>query len=228
VKQSDFKRRIKEIERADKRGLGSSSIELATLLVKDFPDRGRAWFEFGTAIYPVARYGEALSALRRALRLCPPKGRHVVQAHFGHLYTKKGEFRRAEAWFRKALAGDPRNATWHVFLGALLAVSGRLKEAEAVHRKATRCSDGCIDEAYLNLGLVLRAQQRYSEAHACFQKALKITPGYKEARRQLEDMEQVFILTRKRANPQSGANARQPSRSGTNRTSSTAASRRSP
>src|SRR5258707_529211 len=108
MKQNDFKRRIKEIEHADKHGLGSCGIELATLLVKDFPERGRAWFEFGTAIYPIARYNDALTALRRALRLCPPKRRHVVQGHFGHHYEQKGEFRRAEAWFRKALAGDPR------------------------------------------------------------------------------------------------------------------------
>jgi len=228
MKQSEFKRRLKEIERADKRGLGSCGIELAVRLVKDFPDRGRAWFELGTSIYPVARYHDALSALRRALRLCPPKRRHLVQGHFGHLYRKKGEFRRAEIWYRKAVAGDPRDATWHIFLGALLAVSGRLKEAEAAHRKATRCREGCIDEAYLNLGLVLRAQQRYAEARGCFQKALKITPAYKEALQQLKDMEQVLILTRKRANPQGQANGRQPLRSAPNRMSAAAASPRSP
>src|SRR5206468_7291017 len=122
-----------------------------------------------------------LAALRRALRLCPPERRYVVQAHFGHLYEKKGEFHRAETWFRKAVAGAPREAHWRIFLGGVLAVSGRLKEAEAVFREAARCSGGCIDEAYLNLGLVLRAQRQYKEARACFQKALKISPTYKEA-----------------------------------------------
>ena len=198
MKENDFERRIKEVERADKRGLGSCGLELAALLVKDFPDRGRAWFEFGTALYPVARYKDALAALRRALRLCPPKSRHLVQAHFGHLYEKKGEFRRAEAWFRKAVAGDPQDATWYIFLGALLAVSGKLTEAETVHRKATRCPEGCIDEAYLNLGLVLKARQRYAEARSCFQKALKMAPNYKEARRQLKEMEEILIFSAKK------------------------------
>jgi tetratricopeptide (TPR) repeat protein len=107
----------------------------------------------------------------------------------------------------------------------LLAVSGRLTEAEAVHRKATRCPEGCIDEAHLNLGLVLKARQRYAEARACFQKALKITPNYKDALRQLKDMEQGLILTRKRANPQGGANGRPPVRPSSKRASVAAASR---
>jgi tetratricopeptide (TPR) repeat protein len=225
MKQSDFKRRLKEIERADKRGLSMCSIELATQLVADYPDHGRAWFELALATYPIARYSDALSALRRGLRLCPPGKRHVVYAQFGHLYRQKGEFRRAEVWYRKALAGDPEDATWHIFLGALLAVSGRLKEAEAAHREATRCSEGCIDEAFFNLGLVIRAQGRYKEAQACFQKALKLSPNDKEARLHLNDMEQVLILTKKKANPQGAADRRKPSSSKTNRTSAAAACR---
>ena len=199
MKQIEFKRRLKEIEQADKRGLSSCSIELASRLIRDFPDRGRAWFEFALATYPLARYVDAISALRRGLRLCPRSKRYIVHAQFGHLYRQKGEFRRAEAWYRKALAGNPHEASWHIFLGALLAVSGRLKEAEAAHREATRCREGCIDEAYLNLGMVLRARGRYEEARSCFRKALKITPTYKEARLHLRDMEQVLILTKKNA-----------------------------
>ncbi|MFA6564542.1 MAG: tetratricopeptide repeat protein [Verrucomicrobiia bacterium] len=195
MKHSNFKRRLKEIEQAEKRGLSSCSTELATQLIKDYPDRGRAWFEFGRQVYPTGRYDDALLALRRALRLCPPEKRHLVQGHLGHLYRKKGEFRRAEAWYRKALAGDPRDATWHIFLGALLTDSGRLKEAEAIYRKATRCPEGCIDEAYLNLGLVLKVQQHYAEARACFKKALKVTPTYKEARQELKEIEHLHILT---------------------------------
>ena len=198
MKQSDFKQRLREIERADKHGLASCSIELAFRLVSDFPDRGRAWFELALATYPVARYDDALCALRRGLRLCPQNKRHIVYGQFGNLYSQKGEFRRAETWYRKALAGDPRDATWHILLGALLAGAGRLREAEALHRTATRCPKGAIDEAYLNLGLVLRAQQRYEEARSCFRKALKLTPSYKEARQHLHDMKQVLILTRKR------------------------------
>ena len=40
---------------------------------------------------------------------------------------------------------------------------GKLVQAEATHRRATQCSHGQIDEAYHNLGLVLRGQGRLGE-----------------------------------------------------------------
>ena len=76
----------------------------------------------------------------------------------------RGAFRLAERWFRRAVALRPSDATDYIFLGALLAIAGRLSEAEAVHRRATKCKEGCRDEAYLNLGLVLRALGRWRSA----------------------------------------------------------------
>jgi len=201
MKPSDLKKRLKEIDQAAKRGWNSYCVELAGRLVSDFPEQAAAWFELGWAAYGVARYSDALSAFRRGLRLTHPSKRYLVHAQLGHIFRESGQFRRAEACYRKALAGDRQAATWHIFLGALLAVTGRLTEAEAVHREATRCPKGCIDEAYLNLGLVLRAQRRYKEARSSFQKALKITPTYKEARRHLDDMEHVLLLARQRHPP---------------------------
>ena len=58
----------------------------------------------------------------------------------------------------------------------------------------TRCSKGCVDEAYLNLGLVLRAQERYTEALECFKKALELTPDYELAITGKSDMENVIAL----------------------------------
>src|ERR1700733_12818864 len=163
MKESDFKLRLEEIRHADDEGMVSCRRELAALLVRDFPDRGRAWCELGMALYPMSLYDLALRSFRRALRLCPSKEHYLIHGQIGHLYFQKGEFRRAEACYRQALEGVPNGAMHYIFLGALLAQSGRLEEAEAVHRKATRVREGCVDEAYLNLGLVLRAQQRYKE-----------------------------------------------------------------
>ena len=63
-----------------------------------------------------------------------------------------------------------------------------LSEAEHVHRKATICEKGCIDEAYHNLGLVLRGQGKLEEALQCFEKAIAIDPDYKEAKHALADV----------------------------------------
>src|SRR4030095_7069674 len=96
-------------------------------------------------------------ALRRAARLCPSNKLHLVQNHFGHLYQQKGNFRRAETWFRRAIASSPTDASAYIYLGSLLASEGRLSESEAIHRQATLCECGCIDEAFFNLRLVLPA-----------------------------------------------------------------------
>src|SRR5262249_30511513 len=91
----------------------------------------------------------------------------------------------------------PDDATYQIFLGAFLAQAGRLREAEVVRRRATRCKVGFVDEAFFNLGLVLRALERYAEARDCFQRALKLDPKYKKVRRELADIERVLKLTRK-------------------------------
>ena len=96
--------------------------------------------------------------------------------------AKEAPFQLAERWYRRAVDASPSDATYRIFLGGFLAIAGRLKEAEAVHRRATRCKVGFIDEAFFNRGLVLRALERYSDARTCFERALEIDPKYKEAR----------------------------------------------
>jgi tetratricopeptide (TPR) repeat protein len=194
VKHKDVKSRLREIEKADKAGHTVYVMELSKNFVADFPDSILGWYYFGTSLYAVARYKEGLVALQRLRRLLAPSKQQLVQSEFGHLYRKKGELRRAASWYRKAISSDPIDAKYYIYLGAVLATAGRLSEAETMHRKATQCREGCIDEAYLNLDLVLRAQGRYPEARRCFQRALKISPGYKEAKNELEDMKHVLSM----------------------------------
>jgi len=184
------------IKRFDQQDMLCCTRTLTERYLAEFPDHGAAWFRYGISLYALARYSEALPALRRAARLCPPNKLHLVQYHFGHLYQQKGSYRRAETWFRRAIASCPSDSTPYIYLGALLALEGRLSEAEVVHRQATVCKEGCIDEAFLNLGLVLRALERYSDARKCFQHALAIDPKYKNARKELSDIERVIELNR--------------------------------
>lgn len=184
------------IKRFDQQDLVCSTQTLAKRYLAEFPDHGAAWCRYGISLYAVARYSEALAALRRAARLCPPTKVHLVQNHFGHLYQQKGSFRRAEAWFRKAISSCPSDSTSYIYLGSLLALEGRLSEAEVVHRQATLCNEGCLDEAFFNLGLVLRALEQYPDARECFQRALALDPKYKEARKELSDIEQTLELSR--------------------------------
>ena len=59
------------------------------------------------------------------------------------------------------------------------------------------CSEGhWIDEAYYNLGLVLRCQGRLSEAADCFRKALELSPTtYGVATEALQDVENALVLS---------------------------------
>jgi tetratricopeptide (TPR) repeat protein len=56
------------------------------------------------------------------------------------------------------------------------------------HARATRCIEGRLDEAYFNLGLVLRAQESFREAKEAFEQALELDPHYGEARQALADV----------------------------------------
>ena len=187
---------FRAIQRLDARDMVASVVLLAGRYLADHPDHGVIWLYYADSLCAMARYSEALVALRRAAKRCPSAKLSLVYRRFGHLHQQRGAYRLAERWFRRATALRPSDATDHIFLGALLATAGRLSEAEAVHRHATKCKDGCRDEAFLNLGLVLRALGRFSEARRCFRRALAIDPKYKAARKQLSDIERVIQESR--------------------------------
>jgi tetratricopeptide (TPR) repeat protein len=136
----------------------------------------------------LARHDEAQSALKRALAVCPPEKLWIPLSEMGHLHRARGEFKAAAAWYRQAIDAVPEEASPRIYLSGVLARSGRLKEAESSLRAAVRCALGCRDEAYLNLGFVLRAQGRYEEAATCFEQALALDPKYAAARKALRDV----------------------------------------
>jgi tetratricopeptide (TPR) repeat protein len=160
----------------------------------DHPDHGLAWLLVGIALVELARYEEAEQAFAKALDLCPPEKRQVPLSHLGHLFLESGDYDQAAEWYRRAIEADPEDATYRIFLGAGLAKQGRFHEAEEVHRSATQCAEGCIDEAYLNLGLVLRSRERFAEAAECFREAIRLDPEYRAARRALRDVERCIKL----------------------------------
>lgn len=166
-------------------------------LLDNLPDHGPGWLCYAIALRSLARYKEALVALRRAEQLAPQTMLRLVYSQYGHLYEGKGNFRLAEKWFRRTMESFPEHTDGYIYLGALFAVEGRLAEAEAIHRQATQCKVGCIDEAYLNLGMVIRAQDRFEEALDCFQRALEIDPKDKNVKREIADVTRAIKLLAK-------------------------------
>src|ERR1700684_2975732 len=131
--RENSKKQWQAIKKVDQQDMVCCTLELAKRYLADYPRHGSVWLCYAKSLYAVARYKEAIAALRQALRYCPPDKVHFVQDHFGHLYKQKGQFRRAEAWFRRAIASCPSDATSYIYLGGLLAQEGRLSEAEALH-----------------------------------------------------------------------------------------------
>jgi len=181
--------RLRAAHRAEMPAL---TVERAKELLARHPECGPAWKLLGSALVELARYDEAESAIRRATALCPTDKLWIPLAEMGHLHKAQGDHAAAAAWYRRAIEAGPDEAGAHIFLGGVLAQSGRLEEAAAAHRAATRCEHGCRDEAHLNLGLVLRALDQPEAAATCFEAALLIDPRYRAAKRALRDVRQVI------------------------------------
>ncbi len=149
--------------------------------------RGTCWLILSSTW---RRYDEAEEATSNALRLCPEERRHFPLCTLGRLDKLRGDYERAAEWFRKAIEAAPTDTQGYIYLGGILALQGRPREAEDVHRKATEtCYEGCLDEAFLNLGFVLRTQERFEEAAECFREAIHRDPGYRAAKKALRDVE---------------------------------------
>jgi tetratricopeptide (TPR) repeat protein len=180
--------RWNRLRAAHKADLPALTVAQARQFLTQYPDCGPAWKILGSALIDLACHADAEIALKRALSLCPPDKFWIPLSEMGHLYKARGEYKSAAAWYRQAIEAVPEEASGYIYLGGVLAKSGLLREAEAAHRAAIRCEQGCRDEAYLNLGLVLRAQERYEEAAKCCEQALEIDPKYSAAKRALRDV----------------------------------------
>jgi len=148
----------------------------------------------GIALLDMANYDEAEQAIARAIELFPPSKRHMGILQMGYVHEQRGDYEQAMSWYRRMIESLPEDNRGYVYLGGMLAKQGRLREAEEVHRTATeRCDKSRgLEEAFHNLGLVLRAQERYEEAANCFSEAIRIDPKDRPARKALGDVERCL------------------------------------
>lgn len=191
--------RWREIDVAEE--LPASQILLLQSFVRDYPDSSGAWRRLGQTLVDVSRFDEAFQALETARSLAEPGYLVFVYCALGNLFREKGDDGAAERWYREAITHRPDDTQGYIHLGGFYARRGRLAEAEAIHRRGTLCKKGCIDEAYLNLGFVLRAQKRFEEALACFQRAFEIDPQYKVARLAIRDVKRAATMSQSPPGP---------------------------
>ncbi|MBL8808823.1 MAG: tetratricopeptide repeat protein [Planctomycetaceae bacterium] len=149
--------------------------------------------DYATMLYKLGRFTEAIAVYDDALARFPD-AQWAIFNQLGHLHRYRGAFADAERAYQCAIDSDPEEAASYIFLGALQARQGNLIEAEKTHRLATECTSGCIDEAFHNLGLVLRGQGRLKDAKICFEKAIAISSDYADAMRALKDVKTALEL----------------------------------
>jgi tetratricopeptide (TPR) repeat protein len=194
MKNKTRKQRFRQLQAVVNQGLNASVIELAQEYLRDFPKAGLVWLDYGNALINFRKYDEARVALLRAMKHMRPEHMHFPHGSMGYLYECKGEYRKAAEWFGKAAKMAPADATYLIFLGAVLVKAGKLSEAMKCHRRAVKCKEGAIDEAYYNLGGILGALGRYKEALTCFEKAIDLDPKYKLAKQAAKDMRGVLEI----------------------------------
>ena len=116
----------------------------------------------------------------------------------GHHYKEKGDLKRAEHWYQKALKEKP-TTDHHLFLGACLAKQGKYGEAKKHHLIASKNKDGkgSPDEAFFNLGLIYRAERNYKKAIECFENAIEIDPNYTKAKKAKADVSKIQYYLKK-------------------------------
>ncbi len=180
------------------RGKPATTLERARTYLEVHPEDGAAWLIAGDVLCEIARYDEAAKALRKAMKLLPPWRLDAPCLHMGHLYREKGNLRAAERWYRKSVAANPKLPRNLIFLGAVLAKQGRFKEAKRCHRRAIGLGIDEADEAYYNLGLILRAEADYEGALKCFDEALHLDPKYTVAKGARRDVLGAIQLRGKR------------------------------
>jgi len=177
------------------------NVRLARAYLAECPDNAAVWLSLGSELKDLFLYEEARDALRTSIRLREESGDapyHIAYIEMGQSYRWAGDYASARTWLSKAVEVEPENAGVHIFLGALLAKSGQFEAAKAAHRRGTTCEEGCPDEAWHNIGLVLRSQERFVEAAECFERALAIDCNYTAAQDALADVTFAIRLTRRR------------------------------
>jgi tetratricopeptide (TPR) repeat protein len=166
---------------------------LARLYTQRYPEDMYGWVVLADVLSAIASYNEAMRALQTARKLSPKDKLDFIYIQIGHSYREKGEHRRAESWYRKAIEEKETDSNV-VFLGACLAKQGKYREAKRYHRRAIKTGSEVADEAYYNLGLILRAEGKYKEALDCFERAIEIDPKYALAKQARKDIVELFKM----------------------------------
>lgn len=143
------------------------------------PDARLQRFLLATSLMALDRHAEAETVWRDLLRLTPEDGR--VHANLGVVLKSLRRYEEAITAYRRALVLMPDEAAVMNNMGLSLSQLGDRDEAACLWlRRAIRMKPDFAD-AWLNLGLVLRNQNRIGQAMGYCREALAADPDHAEA-----------------------------------------------
>jgi Tfp pilus assembly protein PilF len=120
---------------------------------------------------------------RKALELAPHDA--DLLNDFGYYFYRRRDWRQAEEQFRKAIAQAPEHERAWVNLGLALGEQERFQESFEAFSKVLGPA-----AAHSNVGVILTAHQRKSEAQSAFKQALAIQNDLPQPRAFLAHFEQ--------------------------------------
>ena len=188
----DPKGKFQAIREADQNDQIGYVRHLCERFLEEHPDHGPALLRYSRNLIALGVYAEAQTALDHAEKVVPPQHLHLVLARRGHLLEAQGRFDEAVETFMEAHRLDPDDATYLIYAGGAAACRGDLHLALDFYDRASRCPEGCIDEAHFNRGGKLLALKRYDEAAEAYREALRLDPDYDIAKERLEDVERIL------------------------------------
>lgn len=161
-----------------------------------FPDHGPTLIVYARTLIELGQYNKARKAIEHARSVVPTNKLHLVEYQLGHLSVAQGQFIMAINSFMHAHEMKPDDATGLIYAASAAHRMGDIDQAQTLARSATTCAEGCIDEAYFNLGGYLLSDLQYEEARECYVKALEIDPDYTMAKKRLRDIDLILGLGR--------------------------------
>jgi Tfp pilus assembly protein PilF len=125
----------------------------------------------------------SLTEYRKALELAPHDA--DLLNDFGYYFYRRRDWRQAEEQFRRAIAQSPEHERAWVNLGLALGEQERFQESFEAFSKVLGPA-----AAHSNVGVILAAHQRRSEAEGAFKQALAIQNDLPQPRAFLAHLEQ--------------------------------------
>jgi protein O-mannosyl-transferase len=167
-----------------RRGWPEKAREHLAVAVKLTPDDARAHYALGSALAGTGNRDEAIVQFTETLRLDP--GSADAHSQLALIFLQQGKTNGALAHFAEVVRLQPGNPEARFNYG--LALLDRQQPAEAAVQFAEELRLKPETRAHYRLAQALQQQNRPAEAVPHYREALRLTPGFPEAKKELDEI----------------------------------------